>query len=48
MVIFLHADIDECENESTCSVNANCSNLPGSFVCECLLGFTGNGHNCTG
>ena len=42
-------DVDECIPEThTCSENAICSNLPGSYLCECMRGFTGNGTYCTG
>ena len=33
---------------STCSSNAICTNTPGSFVCTCNQGYTGNGVVCTG
>ena len=42
-------DIDECERGSAgCDVNANCSNTEGSYVCSCILGYTGSGLMCTG
>ena len=42
-------DLDECETgNNTCSVDASCDNLLGSYECKCLPGFTGDGHNCTG
>ena len=44
--IFL-LDINECES-SPCHPNATCTNAPGSFVCECVLGFSGNGSTCIG
>ena len=28
------------------AVNAACINTPGSFTCQCFLGFTGNGKVC--
>ena len=42
-------DIDECsERFHTCDGNANCTNTDGSFKCECEIGFSGDGHTCTG
>ncbi|XP_019624462.1 PREDICTED: cell wall protein DAN4-like [Branchiostoma belcheri] len=40
-------DDDECSNKDTCSENAYCVNLPGTYQCVCLEGFTGNGTTCT-
>ncbi|XP_066464113.1 nidogen-2 [Eleutherodactylus coqui] len=42
-------DIDECLTRlSNCGYKTQCVNLPGSFRCECQLGyvFSGDGHNC--
>jgi len=37
-------DVDECTNGSdNCDINATCTNVPGSFTCECNPGFTGDG-----
>ena len=49
-VISSFADIDECSSEQDfpCDSNANCSNTFGSFICTCLIGFTGDGHSCEG
>lgn len=34
-------DIDECTMDKTaCDSNQNCINMPGSFKCECKIGFT--------
>ena len=41
------ADIDEC-NFDNCHENASCSNTPGTFVCNCASGYSGNGLLCTG
>ena len=43
------ADINECNNTpNNCDENAECSNTEGSYLCNCTLGFSGNGLNCTG
>ena len=40
-------DIDECSLHSNiCDTNAECINLPGSYLCECEVGFYGNGTTC--
>ncbi|NVJ05811.1 EGF domain-containing protein [Myxococcus sp. AM001] len=40
-------DVDECTNGTAqCSVNASCTNTPGSYVCTCLPGYSGNGWTC--
>ena len=42
-------DIDECElSFDNCSAYANCINMPGSFTCCCLSGYSGDGINCSG
>lgn len=41
-------DIDEClKDDHNCSQHAVCYNVDGSYTCECVLGFEGNGVNCT-
>ena len=47
---FLTTDIDECSDASTheCHSKADCSNTQGSYTCECLNGFSGNGSDCEG
>ena len=39
-------EIDECLNDP-CDANATCTNTAGSYTCECNLGFSGSGINCT-
>ncbi len=40
-------DIDECVlGLDSCSANAACINLPGSYKCECYDGYHGNGKLC--
>ncbi|ATB49180.1 EGF domain-containing protein [Corallococcus macrosporus DSM 14697] len=41
-------DVNECANGTAqCSVNAVCTNTPGSYVCTCRPGYSGNGFTCT-
>jgi len=41
-------DIDECDLETdNCGDNARCINTPGSFTCECNVGYEGDGITCT-
>ena len=47
MQIYGFSDIDECKGNHSCHVNARCKNTLGSHVCECHLGYSGNGQNCT-
>ena len=42
-------DVDECADPaaSGCSMEAECTNRPGSFSCKCKDGFVGDGKACT-
>ena len=42
------SDIDECANTklNNCSLLATCSNTGGGFICQCNVGFRGDGVNC--
>ena len=45
----VYIDIDECTMMlDDCSEHASCTNVIGSFACNCLDGFTGDGTVCTG
>jgi len=35
-------DVNECGAPGTCEENSLCTNLPGSFICQCKPGCTGN------
>ena len=51
MIIFsiFPLDINECLSTiPLCQENAKCQNIPGSFICDCNLGFTEKGYNCSG
>ena len=41
------SDVDECL-ASPCDTNANCTNAVGSYTCQCLDGYTGDGLSCAG
>jgi len=43
-------DVDECLHVALnlCDLYANCSNLNGSYLCDCNAGFSGNGITCEG
>ena len=54
--VFLSSpDVNECSRMFTgvigahvCDPNADCTNTPGSHICTCKGGFTGDGKNCSG
>eukprot|EP00795_Rhopilema_esculentum_P000157 gene157-9775_t len=42
-------DIDECAvGLHNCHNNAACQNLDGNFSCSCIMGYSGDGVNCSG
>ena len=47
-LLYFLLDVDECQNNSlhNCHVNATCIDSVGSFDCECVEGFFGNGVEC--
>ena len=49
IIFYVGSDINECSTKNgSCSSNATCVNTPGSYLCSCNVGFTGNGFICTG
>ncbi|VDK56616.1 unnamed protein product, partial [Anisakis simplex] len=40
------ADADECSVPNGCHPVAICTNLPGSYVCDCPDGYKGDGYSC--
>lgn len=44
---FSFLDINECLDLTSCDVNADCTNINGSFSCSCKPGYTGDGKTCT-
>jgi hypothetical protein len=42
-------DVDECTDDSICNDNATCTNLPGSYQCDCNCGYAlaGDSEDCT-
>ena len=45
-------DVDECSPSlahlKPCDANAECTNAPGSFDCQCVAGYSGDGRTCQG
>ena len=51
LFICLYLDVDECSSNnslSDCPIDANCTNLIGSYTCECNDGYIYNGTYCEG
>ena len=48
MIVSLCTELNECFDPSLndCDMNANCSDIPGSYTCDCVLGYEGNGTFC--
>ena len=45
----LYEDVDECTSQThDCPANGVCTNVDGSFQCECQSGLTGDGKTCAG
>ena len=51
MTYSTHSDINECKNatDNDCDeVNGICTNINGSYLCSCEMGFSGDGRTCSG
>ena len=50
VLALLSIDVDECTSEDLnyCDTNAQCYNTPGSYECNCVLGYSGSGDSCEG
>ena len=49
MIIYNFLDIDECSlSIDECHENANCINIPGSYLCKCEGRFARNKNLCQG
>ena len=46
LAVFFYHKGEGCNN--TCDVNASCIKENEDFLCQCILGFTGDGITCTG
>ena len=44
---FYLSDTDEC-SDYPCDANGACTNIPGSYNCQCNDGFSGDGWACSG
>ena len=47
VIIYIIIDINECESDP-CHSNATCENTDGTFICQCISGYVGNGLICQG
>ena len=48
-LLIIPLDLHECNlTTHDCHDNATCNNTDGSYICECNVGYTGDGFNCTG
>ena len=47
IIICSFVDVNECLEENSCDVNATCINKIGTYDCQCNVGFSGDGFNCS-
>ena len=48
LISLILPDVNECGAVDNCHLNAVCTNIVGSYTCDCAEGFTGNGYDCLG
>lgn len=41
-----NVDVNECDNVIRCDENTECSNLIGSYICDCVRGFERKSGSC--
>ena len=46
-VCLLFVDINECVSGHECDTNANCTDMIGTYRCDCVVGYNGTGFSCT-
>ncbi|MAJ97119.1 MAG: hypothetical protein CMI56_00705 [Parcubacteria group bacterium] len=39
-------DIDECSSDNDCHEHSSCTNVDGSYICTCKVGYRGDGKVC--
>ena len=42
MILFLCADVNECNIANSCAVNSTCTNIVGDYICNCFEGYSGD------
>ena len=47
-VVGFLSDIDECKKNNDCPGNSACVNMPGSYKCQCNVGYHAVKGKCTG
>ena len=48
LIIIIVVDIDECATDTdNCDINADCTNIEGSYTCTCHSLYYGDGFSCS-
>ena len=49
VVLYCISDINECDSDTdNCHDDAQCTNTLGRYICQCKVGYTGDGLQCEG